>query len=256
MKIHLLSFGTLSIPQSILYGDDFPSDQNGISPMYGVLIDHPDGKILYDTGLMLDDGGLAYTRTDHLQFTDEDIIGNRLQSIGLTPEDIDYVVISHLHLDHCGNIYKFKNAEILVNKDDFVNTMVNYGLCTPKLMPPEYIQTWVAHKPKWKLIEAPETTLVPGVTIYTFGPGHTFGMLMLRVETEENGVLFLVQDLIYSKELLNKRKLPGIVLDEEGYFRAIERIKEMAAAENATIWFGHDIEQFSSLVHAPDGYYK
>jgi glyoxylase-like metal-dependent hydrolase (beta-lactamase superfamily II) len=191
-----------------------------------------------------------------LHFTSDDIIDNRLQSIGLTPEDIDYVVLSHLHEDHCGNIHKFKNAEILVQKDEFVGTIVNYGLCTPKLMPPEYVQTWVAHKPKWRLIEALETPIVPGVTARAFGRGHNFGMLMLRVETEENGVLFLVQDLIYSKELLNKRKLPGIVLDEEGYFRAIEQIKELAAAENATIWFGHDIEQFNTQVHAPDGYYR
>jgi glyoxylase-like metal-dependent hydrolase (beta-lactamase superfamily II) len=256
MKIHLLPFGTLSIPQSILYGDDFPSDKNGVSPMYGVLIDHPEGKILYDTGLWLDRDALAYTNTQHLSFTEEDLLENRLSSIGLTPDDIDYVVISHLHCDHCGNIHKFKNAEILVNREDFTNTLINYGLCTPKLMPPQYVQAWVAAKPKWRLIDAWETGLLPGVTVYAFGQGHTFGMLMLKVDTGKNGAVYMVQDLIYSKELMNKHKLPGIIHNEAGYYEAVAKIKDMAAKDSAAIWFGHDIEQFSAMKHVPDGYYE
>jgi glyoxylase-like metal-dependent hydrolase (beta-lactamase superfamily II) len=91
--------------------------------MYGVLIDHPDGKLLFDTGFVLD-GGLEKLYRHTVEFSEEDIIDNRLKSIGLSPDDINYVVISHLHADHCGKIHKFKTRKILVNKENFVNVMV------------------------------------------------------------------------------------------------------------------------------------
>lgn len=253
MKIFILPFGTLSLPQSILYGDDYPSDQNGISPLYGVVIQHPEGIILFDTGFMLDEG-LEYINSSILHFTEKDMIGNRFTSIGLSLDDVKYLVISHLHSDHCGNIHRFKNAEVFVNKGDFVHTMVNYGLNTPKLMPHQYIETWVRNQPKWNLVETKETELLPGVTMYAFGAGHTYGMLMLKVKTKKSGTILMVQDLIYSQELFDKHKLPGIIYDEEGYYNTLEQIKEMAKRENATIWFGHDINQLKSLRIAPDYY--
>jgi glyoxylase-like metal-dependent hydrolase (beta-lactamase superfamily II) len=256
MKIYILPFGTLTLPQSLLYGDDFPSDQMGTSPMYGVLIDHPEGRILYDTGLLLDDGGLDMISRNSLNFSEDDLLVNRLKSIGFTADDINYVVISHLHCDHCGNLHKFPNAEVLVNKNDFEETLIKYGLGNHKLMPPGYIQKWVEIKPRWKLVDDPVTELVPGVKIFTFGRGHTFGMLMLRVETAKNGIIYMVQDLIYSKELFGKHKLPGIVLDGEGYYAAVERIKAMSAEDRAAVWFGHDIEQVTDLMKVPNGYYE
>ncbi len=251
LKVYILPFGTLDIPESLLYGDDFPSDKIAISPMYGVVIDHPNGKILFDTGLILDEGPVGI---DIAHFTEEDIIVNRFKSIGISMDEVKYVVISHLHSDHCGNLHRFENAEIYVNKADFVQTLVNYGLNTPKIMSQEYVETWVRHKPQWRLVESKETELLSGVTMYSFGAGHTYGMLMLKVKTKNAGTIFLVSDLIYSQELCNKHKLPGIVYDEAGYYEAVAEIKEMAKKENASIWFGHDIKQLRTLKIAPEYY--
>jgi glyoxylase-like metal-dependent hydrolase (beta-lactamase superfamily II) len=253
MKIYVLSFGKLFIPQAALYGDDFPSDKKVAAPMYGVLIDHPDGKILFDTGFVLD-GGLEKLYQHTIEFSEEDIIDNRLKSIGLSPEDINYVVISHLHADHCGNIHKFKNAEILVNKEDFVNVMANYGLNKLEWLTNDYIELWARNKPRWRLIEDSKVELLKDVTLYTFGLGHTYGMSMLKVKTEKSGTIITASDLIYSKELLNKHKLPGVYLDEPGYFASLAQLKEMAQKEIAAIWFGHDIEQFNTLKQAPSFY--
>lgn len=39
-----------------------------------------------------------------------------LANKGLTPDDIDYVILSHSHFDHIGNIHLFKNAELIQDK--------------------------------------------------------------------------------------------------------------------------------------------
>jgi carboxyl-terminal processing protease len=40
-----------------------------------------------------------------------------IHKIGLTPDDIKYVVVGHLHLDHGGNVGKFPNSTIVVQRD-------------------------------------------------------------------------------------------------------------------------------------------
>ena len=68
-----------------------------------------DGKnILFDSGNGADDSQLIPT----------------LESIGINPEDIDYVFITHLHGDHIGGMVKdgaavFANATVFLNKDEY-----------------------------------------------------------------------------------------------------------------------------------------
>ena len=78
-------------------------------PVYCVLIDHPDrGWILYDCGVdpraMID----AWPAPNQLFFpythTEEQLLVNQLAKVGLKPEDITTVVVSHGHVDHVGNL--------------------------------------------------------------------------------------------------------------------------------------------------------
>jgi glyoxylase-like metal-dependent hydrolase (beta-lactamase superfamily II) len=51
-------------------------------------------------------------------------------------------------------------------------------------------------------------------------------------------------------------KLPGMIQDKEAYLETIAYIVELAKKENAEIWFGHDLEQYQTLVKANKGYYE
>ena len=50
-------------------------------------------------------------------------IDAQLQKIGLSPDDIKYVVASHMHLDHGGNVAKFPNSTIVLQKDEIEYAM-------------------------------------------------------------------------------------------------------------------------------------
>ena len=50
----------------------------------------------------------------------EDLISfeDALASVGRKPEDIDLIIQTHLHFDHCGNTAKCKNARVVVQKSE------------------------------------------------------------------------------------------------------------------------------------------
>jgi len=85
-------------------------------PVPGYLIQTDDGlNVLVDTGLpysYIDDPknppGIQF------QMKEEDYIVNRLNEIGLTPKDINYLICTHFDVDHAGNNEIFRNAEIIV----------------------------------------------------------------------------------------------------------------------------------------------
>lgn len=254
MKIHILSLGNLSMPMNLLYGKDYPNTIEPNVPIYSVLIEHPDGLVLFDTGCITKDGYLAEYK-NYFRFSKEDMIVNRLAVLGYTPEDIKYVIVSHLHFDHAGNIYLFKNAEILVSREEFSKTMLDYGLGTLKAIGSNEVELWVKSSLNWKLIKEDTKEVLPGITIYNFGSGHNYGMLAVLIDTQTLGKILISGDIAYTKEAMNQ-KIPGVVRDKKEYLGSIDKVKEMQKKENVEVWFGHDLEQFSMLKKSPKGYYE
>ncbi len=85
-------------------------------PIYVFFIDGGDEKILVDTGLeqfvVPEEVGRKYG-LEILEFEDA------LQTVGLKPEDVDLIIHTHLHNDHCENDYKCSNAKIVVQKTEY-----------------------------------------------------------------------------------------------------------------------------------------
>ena len=48
-------------------------------------------------------------------------IDAQLAKAGVSPSDINYVILGHMHLDHAGNIGKFPKATIVVQRDEISN---------------------------------------------------------------------------------------------------------------------------------------
>ena len=99
-------------------------------PVYSVLIDHPEkGWILYDTGCHPDGmkgrwSPMSLKVAPHT-CTEDQLLVNQLKKLGLTPADIKTVVLSHMHCDHAGGLYLFKDtADVYVNKTDLMNALL------------------------------------------------------------------------------------------------------------------------------------
>jgi len=113
-KIHPIVVGTKVFDKSMMtyqYGNG----QEYTIPIYCWYIEGGDRKILVDTGEM-----------NPIQSeTREKAIGGKIYTFeeglarwNLTPTDIDVVIHTHLHNDHCENDYKCENAEIFVHEKE------------------------------------------------------------------------------------------------------------------------------------------
>jgi glyoxylase-like metal-dependent hydrolase (beta-lactamase superfamily II) len=219
--------------------------------------------VLFDTSVNPD--GMTKRFPDSLKnmnnyiAKDEEQFPARLAQLKITPHQIKYIVMSHMHFDHAGNLELFANAEITVHEDEFAQAYKAFGLNGEMgVYIWEYLHQIAMKKLNWKLLPAnvEQKTLLPGLTIYNFGSGHSYGMLGLLVELPKTGNILLVADAIYTAVNYGPPlKPPGIIYDSIGWARTVEKIRKIVAEKNAQVWFGHDEDQLKSLKKSPDGYY-
>ena len=95
------------------------------APVSFYVIKHPKGNVMFDTGnndkTITDADGWwgPLAKGFGLKMTKDDAIPVQLAKIGLKPDDIKYVAVGHLHLDHGGNVGQFKNSTLIAQDDEF-----------------------------------------------------------------------------------------------------------------------------------------
>ena len=100
VRVYLLDGGTLVIDGNHLYWNAGPGGPARF-PCYSVLIDHPEGKFLFDSGYDLEH--MDKVRPFELPWqTPDQTIPGQLRLIGLSPAEVTHVVNSHYHFDHVG----------------------------------------------------------------------------------------------------------------------------------------------------------
>lgn len=108
-------------------------------------------------------------------------ICHALAQQGVRPEEIDVVVLSHLHFDHVANVDLFPGATWYVHDQELLAGQQDAATPTP------YLQ-WMIQQPQLERIGQVETVLLPGMSmIHT--PGHTAGSCVLTVELDTQTVL-------------------------------------------------------------------
>lgn len=246
MKAYILPYGELKLPKSAMYGED-AGDEIAKFPSYGVLVDTDDGLILFDTGCSMDPSLPDIIPIDLCDYTEEDTIPARLASIGYTPSDVKYVVFSHMHVDHAGDMQLFNNAIFVAGKDEQEKMTTIYD----PHMPEGLVDIFKTPSFEWKLIDLGETELVPGVKLHNFGPGHSYNMLAMELDFEKP--ILVLGDLVYHQWAYDG-KPAGFAADPEGYAASVANVHKLAEKLNADLWFGHDPDQFPHLKKAPEYY--
>jgi glyoxylase-like metal-dependent hydrolase (beta-lactamase superfamily II) len=266
MKVYILDNGFLECDQNwmvamaVLGTKDNPNPRiNWIKiPVFAVLIDHPDGKILYDTGCH-PDAMNGYWPTGlqalfpYYHHESQNLI-NQLALVNTKPNDIKTVVLSHMHLDHAGNLCLFPHADVYVHKKDF-----EFGQTLVHISPnPDdhgaYIKADMEVAAKRFHLVDKDQELADGITMIML-PGHTPGVIGLVVELKNEGTLIFPQDAIYTRANFGPpAKASGIVHDSLAFFASIEKVRELSKKHNGKVIFSHDMEFFQTLKLAPDYY--
>ena len=274
LRMHVLDLGKLRLDKNFMVANSTvatarnpnPPGQVIDIPVSAYFIEHPDGNVLYDTGCHPDWGGPNGRWPQQTQEIfpviggDECMLPARLEALGVGPDQIRHVVLSHLHCDHAGCVEYFRKSQLIVHEDEFLGAYRHFALRdhnTPYVVGD--LERWSRLNLNWRLVsrDAPDHDLVPGVRLLNFGSGHAYGMLGLDVELRSRNGVLLVADACYTAENYGPpMKPPGISFDSLGFARTIERIRGIAANKGADVWFGHDVEQFASIRKSTDGYYE
>ena len=234
-------------------------------PVSAYYLAHEDGGILFDAGCnpasMGPDGRWPQQFQDLFPWDggEECQLPNRLTQLGVGPDDIRYVVLSHMHNDHAGCVEFFRKSRIIVHELELAAALRSFA--TREFSPYIWrdLDAMLHAELDWRLMGTGEGDLVlaDGVRILNLGPGHAHGMLGLHVGLHAHRDVILASDAIYCAENYGPPARPsGVVHDFRGFLDTIERIRREARAHNAEVWFGHDLAQFATLRKSTEGFYE
>jgi N-acyl homoserine lactone hydrolase len=264
MKLYAFSSGALTIGKGVLQNFG-PMDPPIQIPVGFFVIQHPEGNVLFDTGnndkLITDHSWWPMYDSLKPAMTPEVAIDVQLKKIGLTPDDIKYVVCSHLHLDHGGNVGKFPNSTIVVQKSEIINAFwPEQGTGGPYIigdvMPLRAPNSNYPNAVKMIQLDGDLDLFGDGSIVIKRWVAHTPGSQMMTVKLKNSGLIILTGDNVYFRENVDKSIAPNLVLayDPAGYYKAYEWIRMMMATQKAEYFTAHDPDAFKALKKAPAYY--
>lgn len=245
MKVHVLYLGKMEFPKFRLV--ECPDEaEMVVSPAAALLIQHPTlGNVLYDTGNNDRFAELYSAEMLHNYPVTECItIEQALAEKGLTPGDIDLLILSHLHFDHAGGLRYFVGTKAIRNvivseadlKEAYFSVMTgNPGAYTRALFDVEGIQFRAIHE---------TTKLAEDLTLF-IQKSHTPGVIGLILKTEHHGNIIATSDTLYTAQSYRDQLPPGGTINKttDEFFENAARIRELEKEYDATLLFGHDYDQ-------------
>lgn len=265
MKLYVFSSGALSVGKNLLV--NLASTDPLRVPVGFFVIQHPKGNVLFDTGnndkIITDPSYWGpFFKALNPVVTPDVAIDAQLGKIGLKPDDITYVVVGHMHLDHGGNVGKFPNSTLVVQKDEIRNAFWPEPGTAGPYIPGDAASLRndlsEAMPNKYKMLQlAGDLDLFgDGSVVVKRWVGHTPGSQMLLVRLPKTGTIILTSDNVYLRENVEKNLLPNIALayDPAGILRGYEWIRYMQATEKADFFTAHDPDAFKALKKPPEFY--
>ena len=186
-------------------------------------------KIVIDTGTNIEtcrEGETlteAYGGKQYWYHTEEQDARAQLSRLGVTPEEVDIVIMTHLHLDHIGNTTLFPNARFLVQRDElawFMAPPVASAFYYPELR--HHLLDVIDQV---DCIEG-DMQVEPGLDLVLVG-GHTPGSMVVAIETA-GGKVALVGDFYYNYLNMELDWPPGAYWDLGQWLRNSQKIKSLA----------------------------
>jgi len=171
----------------------------------------------------------------------------QLDQIGVKPEQIGDVVISHSHFDHTGNLKHFRHARVTMQRREHEFAM---NEATPDHA---VIRTdFDFPDMKWHLIDG-DWEIVPGVEVLSTR-GHMPGHQSMTVTLPKTGVKVMPADAGDLLENYEQEILPGQSVDDDAARAAIRRLKHIVDSTHGEFLLTHDPVLIQSTRLAPEYY--
>jgi len=243
IRLYALDGGRLSVSGTdvVELADDGAYEGRTIDmPVPCFLIRHPDGDLMWDTGM-------SRSRTDLGAWaTPGASLGDQLGALDLAPTDIRFLSVSHGHWDHSGNAGLFADSTWIVNPDERAAMFDDENRASPSM-------------DDYGALETADTLLVTddhdvfgdGSVIILQAPGHTPGHTVLLVRLVEAGPILLSGDLWHQAESRRNRRMPVYNTSRTQTLASMDRIEALAASAGARVIVQHELADYESLPRFP-----
>ncbi|MBC2706091.1 N-acyl homoserine lactonase family protein [Desulfobacula sp.] len=201
--IHPVVMGTKVFDKSMMTYQYGQGEQYTI-PIYTWVVKGGDKHILVDTGEM-----------SPIQSKDrEDAIGGKIYTFeqglgkhGLTPSDIDIVIHTHLHMDHCENDYKCGNAIFYIHEKELES------IHDPHPLDYRYLEDYIDDIEENGQIEIirEDCEILDGIRV-KHTPVHTKGGLTVYIETKK-GIAAITGFCVIDENFNPPPEIKGMEMD-------------------------------------------
>lgn len=252
VKLYTFDGGTVMVNNLELFSQDttYQGQTKEFSDAFYV-ISHPEGNLMWDAGLPealvtspepITPPGGAFT------ISRKDSVADQLKSIGMSPEDIKYIALSHSHFDHSGHANVLKKSTWLVQEAEYD------FITSDEIKSGENVGLYEAIKelePKAQKLNGDYDIFDDGSVIIKSMPGHTPGHQVLYLDLAENGPTLLTGDLYHTYENREHKRVPVFNTDVAQTLKSMDAFEAFAKEKNAKVYLQHSKEDFNKMPKAP-----
>lgn len=249
LELWRLDCGTVQVKDMSLFSDTFAyAGEHGTLTDSCYVIRHGSDYLLWDTGLPAALVGQKPDLSQPLAVALDADIPSQLAKIGIRPEQIATIGISHNHFDHLGQAATFPKARLMIGAADW-ETLKKKPL--PFAVDPSLVKPWLDGKGQVDPVSGDRDVFGDGSVTMLAMPGHTEGETALLVKLPQTGPVLLSGDVVHFEKQIDNRGVPGFNADRAETLASMERLTKIAESLKATLVIQHDPSHISRLPAFP-----
>lgn len=179
-----------------------------------------------------------------------------LEKIGIQAEQVPYVIITHMHYDHVGNLDKFPNSTYVLQETEMAFWTGKYASrkAYRHLIEVEDVLHLVKKNFQGKIhFVSGSKEIVPGITVYNAG-GHSAGLQIVKIQTSTGNVI-LTSDVSHFYQNFEEDRPFAVIHDLAKMYHAFDLVRSVSDPLSIIVP-GHDpkvMERFPAVSPELDG---
>ena len=180
---------------------------------------------------------------------DGHVLLDSLAELGLSHEDIDLVVLSHMHFDHAGGLLSewregretellFPNAQFLVGADHWARATNGHPRDRASFLP--HLNSLLEQSERLHLVQGDRHELLGDAVRFHYSHGHTPGLMLSEIRSPSGGGVVFCADLmpgtawVHLPVTMGYDRYPELLIEEKTDFLADMQ------SRNISLYFTHD----------------